>query len=61
VRVRGVYDAQRRHRRRRCPPPSPPPQVRITNLHSGCHWTELKDFVRKVGDVIYANVENGEG
>eukprot|EP00611_Tribonema_gayanum_P028892 TRINITY_DN7571_c1_g1_i2.p3 TRINITY_DN7571_c1_g1~~TRINITY_DN7571_c1_g1_i2.p3 ORF type:complete len:185 (+),score=62.11 TRINITY_DN7571_c1_g1_i2:61-555(+) len=36
-------------------------KVRISNLPANAHWTELKDFMRKVGDIIYANAENGEG
>mmetsp|Transcript_2538 Transcript_2538/g.3748 ORF Transcript_2538/g.3748 Transcript_2538/m.3748 type:complete len:304 (+) Transcript_2538:78-989(+) len=36
-------------------------KVRIYNLPQGSHWTELKDFVRKAGEVIYANCENDEG
>jgi hypothetical protein len=36
-------------------------QVRISNLPHNTHWTELKDAMRKVGEVIYANVEGDEG
>jgi RNA recognition motif. (a.k.a. RRM, RBD, or RNP domain) len=35
--------------------------VRISNLPHNTHWTELKDAMRKVGEVIYANVEGDEG
>jgi hypothetical protein len=38
-----------------------PTQIRINNLPEGTQWTELKDFVRKVGEVIYANVNGDEG
>jgi RNA recognition motif-containing protein len=34
----------------------------VTNLPRGCSWQDLKDFMRKAGDVIYADVERrGEG
>mmetsp|Transcript_9437 Transcript_9437/g.14239 ORF Transcript_9437/g.14239 Transcript_9437/m.14239 type:complete len:259 (+) Transcript_9437:70-846(+) len=36
-------------------------KVRLSNMPVNTHWTELKDFMRKAGDVIYTNVENGEG
>jgi hypothetical protein len=36
-------------------------QVRLSNLPPNTHWTELKDAMRKVGEVIYANVEGDTG
>lgn len=36
--------------------------VIVTNLPRGCSWQDLKDFMRKVGDVVYADVDRyGEG
>lgn len=36
--------------------------VVVTNLPRGCSWQDLKDFMRKVGDVVYADVDRyGEG
>ncbi len=45
----------------RAPPRKTGYKVRILGLPDGTHWTELKDFVRKAGEVIYANVEGDEG
>ncbi len=45
----------------RAPPRKTGYKVRIFDLPEGTHWTELKDFVRKAGEVIYANVEGDEG
>ncbi|CAN0066672.1 unnamed protein product [Ectocarpus sp. 4 AP-2014] len=36
-------------------------KVRITGLPEGMRWSELKDFVRKAGDVTYADVRGDEG
>ena len=34
----------------------------VTNLPRGCSWQDLKDFMRKAGDVVYADVDRyGEG
>jgi arginine/serine-rich splicing factor 1/9 len=36
--------------------------VKVSNLPRGCSWQDLKDFMRKVGDVIYTDVErDGNG
>jgi len=36
--------------------------VAVTNLPKGCSWQDLKDFMRKAGDVVYADVDRyGEG
>ncbi len=36
--------------------------VVITNLPRGCSWQDLKDFMRKAGDVVFTDVDrNGEG
>lgn len=34
----------------------------VSNLPRGCSWQDLKDFMRKAGDVVYTDVErNGDG
>lgn len=33
----------------------------ITNLPKRCSWQDLKDFMRKVGDVVYADVDKHRG
>jgi len=36
--------------------------VVVTNLPKGCSWQDLKDFMRKAGDVVYTDVDKyGEG
>ncbi len=45
----------------RAPPRKTGFKIRISGLPGGTHWTELKDFVRRAGEVIYANVEGDEG
>lgn len=36
--------------------------VVVTNLPKSCSWQDLKDFMRKAGDVVYTDVDNrGEG
>lgn len=36
--------------------------VIVTNLPRGCSWQDLKDFMRKHGDVVYTDVDRyGEG
>lgn len=36
--------------------------VIVTNLPRGCSWQDLKDFMRKSGDVVYTDVDRyGEG
>jgi arginine/serine-rich splicing factor 1/9 len=36
--------------------------VVVSNLPRGCSWQDLKDFMRKVGDVVFTDVErNGDG
>lgn len=36
--------------------------VIVSNLPRGCSWQDLKDFMRKAGDVVYTDVErNGDG
>jgi len=36
--------------------------VVVTNLPRGCSWQDLKDFMRKAGDVVYTDVDRyGEG
>ena len=36
--------------------------VIVTGLPRGCSWQDLKDFMRKAGDVIFTDVDrNGEG
>lgn len=42
-------------------PPRTGYKVRITGLPEGMRWSELKDFVRKAGDVTYADVRGDEG
>lgn len=37
-------------------------EIIVTNLPRGCSWQDLKDFARKAGDVVYADVDRyGEG
>ncbi|CAE7320710.1 SR34A, partial [Symbiodinium microadriaticum] len=37
-------------------------QVLVSRLPRSCSWQDLKDFMRKAGDVIYADVDrNGDG
>lgn len=36
--------------------------VLVSNLPRGCSWQDLKDFMRKAGDVVYTDVDrNGDG
>ena len=36
--------------------------VVVSNLPRGCSWQDLKDFMRKAGDVIFTDVDkNGDG
>jgi RNA recognition motif-containing protein len=36
--------------------------IKVTNLPRSCSWQDLKDFFRKSGDVVYADVKGrGEG
>lgn len=36
--------------------------VIVTNLPRGCSWQDLKDFMRKAGDVVFSDVDKyGEG
>ncbi|CAN0306344.1 unnamed protein product, partial [Discosporangium mesarthrocarpum] len=42
-------------------PPRTGFKVRIRGLPEGVRWSELKDFVRKAGDVTYADVRGDEG
>jgi hypothetical protein len=36
--------------------------VVVTNLPRGCSWQDLKDFMRKAGDVVFTDVDRyGEG
>ena len=35
--------------------------VIVTNLPRGCSWQDLKDFMRKVGDVVYSDVDRNSG
>eukprot|EP00600_Ochromonadales_sp_CCMP1393_P006411 CAMPEP_0174968376 /NCGR_PEP_ID=MMETSP0004_2-20121128/8098_1 /TAXON_ID=420556 /ORGANISM="Ochromonas sp., Strain CCMP1393" /LENGTH=288 /DNA_ID=CAMNT_0016217599 /DNA_START=56 /DNA_END=922 /DNA_ORIENTATION=- len=36
--------------------------VIVSNLPRGCSWQDLKDYMRKAGDVVYSNIErDGEG
>ena len=33
--------------------------VIVSNLPRGCSWQDLKDFMRKAGDVVFTDVERG--
>lgn len=36
--------------------------VKVSNLPKGCSWQDLKDFMRKAGDVVYTDVDrSGDG
>lgn len=36
-------------------------RVTVSGLSSRCSWQDLKDFLRRGGEVCYADVRNGEG
>lgn len=62
VRVEHSRGSRDRDRRRKYGPPLRTSyRVIVDNLSSSASWQDLKDFMRKVGDVTYADIRDGEG
>jgi arginine/serine-rich splicing factor 4/5/6 len=64
--ARGGRDRDRGRRdngssRKYGPPVRTDYRVVVENLSSSASWQDLKDFMRKVGDVTYADIRDGEG
>jgi arginine/serine-rich splicing factor 4/5/6 len=59
MRIRVEYAKGPRRDRTSKPVRAPENRVIVDNLHHSVSWQSLKDYMRRAGDVVYADVEPG--